>query len=518
MKFGKIAPCQAFCQVDVRNPREVGKFMDWLVVGSTWIDPDEPADKRAAARGSTGDTGEGAVHRVREWTQLPDGTWEQPKINGDDAKAETAEAWTRADLEEVSWSWQAPRHRMVKLLWQMLTGLTSQQDFMRHFTEGVYWLEQDSQRCGELLPQIQAQLKKVMRSIEMGAQRYREIGQAQFGEEWYMPEDAAAIMRQQLTKAHVDLLQQPSDYLEATQMHMNYLIRHVAQFIDPPIADPERAYVGEIVTVGEERSALVWIEAGDERSGLINIHHPVTERPGRGFGWGYLGSGAQVLAASMLADAFEGDIKLATDIVRIDRSRASGRFFGGIEANVFPISRAGDFVMDVVGHLPADGLMEPFRLSSASVRDWFRSQPGGEQQLERYRSALQRRKKMYGERLASELTRVERVRSVGPLYAQRFDLVPTDFEAALYVDLMEALRRGLTILKCSLCGDVIPDRADARSNHQRSRGNRGESIYHAECFAKVRRAKKREDYKQRAADPKFREARKLAARQRRRLK
>jgi hypothetical protein len=76
------------------------------------------------------------------------------------------------------------------------------------------------------------------------------------------------------------------------------------------------------------------------------------------------------------------------------------------------------------------------------------------------------------------------------LRSQRFDIVPETFEAALYLDLMRMLERGCVALRCSACGLPIPYDHSGRANKQRARSQKGQPIYHPDCFAEYARERK----------------------------
>lgn len=91
----------------------------------------------------------------------------------------------------------------------------------------------------------------------------------------------------------------------------------------------------------------------------------------------------------------------------------------------------------------------------------------------------------------------------GRLRAQRFDLVPVDFECALYVDLMSFLQRGGYVLPCARCGLPVGGDDSPHSHRQRARWRAGRSVYHPECAAEQARLRKAEWWRRRADDPAF---------------
>lgn len=82
--------------------------------------------------------------------------------------------------------------------------------------------------------------------------------------------------------------------------------------------------------------------------------------------------------------------------------------------------------------------------------------------------------------------------------SQRFDVVPKDFEASLYVDFAEFLRSGGSIQPCGYCGQTMPVNA-----HQQARARKGKPVYHPECHMKHRIKTKSQAYRSAAQDPLF---------------
>ena len=392
---------------------------------------------------------------------------------------------------EIAWGWQAPRQRMAKLLWQLLQG-NYDEDYFRHtFTSAMDCLEHDSVRCREVLPVIQERLLWVLRGIEQVDREDVELGVGAWGDEWFLPPEHARFVRDQLARAHLDLLEQPSDYPEALEWGFDHLVRDVAKFVEAPLTDPDRVYVGEITwDATGEREVHVWVEANGNRVDLVHAAHAAQRRSGNRFAWGYGGAGPGNLALSLLADATDGDIDLA------ERYQES-------------------FLQSVVEKLTWE---EPFHLSCRSVLDWLERQALGSDELCRSRQMLSERKRRYGPALDKTRERLEKVRSHRALRSQRFDAVPADFECALYVDLMEALRSGQRILRCNHCQLPLPYTRSGRSNRQRARWQSGLPVYHEPCWQEARRETKREQWRRRASDPQFREARKLRARELRRAR
>jgi hypothetical protein len=382
---------------------------------------------------------------------------------------------------------------MLKLLWQLMTGTSDDDEFHHRFTAQLHLLRQDAARCAEVLPPIQARLRRVLNGIVTAGDIDRETGQTAWGEQWYLPRAEAHLAREHIQRARPDLLEQRSEYPEAVEVWLDILTNRAA-FIDPPFSDPDREYLGDLVAVPgvERREPIVWVRAGDGLKGLVNARHPFSQRAGTGFGWGYEGGGAHLFAVSLLADVFDGDLKLAEAL-------------------------ASFFVEEIVAHLPWDGWMAPFYLRRGEVLNWFTERiPDAREALEHSGAELAERRSKFQPGLAKQTARLDRIRSHSPLFAQRFDLVPPDFECALYLDLMDSLRLGKRFFTCSHCNRLIPDLGDAHSNRQRARWKQGRPVYHEECARAVGKERKRSYFAKRSADPTFREDRRHEARRRRR--
>ena len=209
------------------------------------------------------------------------------------------------------------------------------------------------------------------------------------------------------------------------------------------------------------------------------------------FDWGYGGHGSAALAESILADALDGDLDLA--------QRFTTAFFE-------------EFVL----RWP---MGQPFRITRAEVLRWLEGQGLTEQERARARKAQEERRTRYEAAIRKREARLLRMREVAPqgLRRQRFDLVPPDFECALYLDLKAMLESSFVLLRCAHCGLPIPCGASERSQRQLALSRRGVPVYHPECHEQHRREVKRQYYRRRAQDEAYREARRLRAREARRL-
>lgn len=87
-------------------------------------------------------------------------------------------------------------------------------------------------------------------------------------------------------------------------------------------------------------------------------------------------------------------------------------------------------------------------------------------------------------------------------------LVPEDFEAAIYADIVEFFRSDGDIATCNFCGFFIEP-----SGQQRGRLQNGKPIYHKECWAEKKKEYLKRYRKERLnSDPEFREKERQRAR------
>lgn len=386
---------------------------------------------------------------------------------------------------ELRWGIQAPRQRMARLLWQLLQD-PDEQEFNRRFTLDINLLVKDAARCAEVLPPIQDKLKWVLEGSAVVDRETEQTGQAAWGETWYLPREQAAYVREQLRKAHPDLLEQESDYQDAVRFSLDFTVTHRCKVLSPPSHDPGRVYVGEILKDDDRRLyTLVWVEGIEGRHPLPNAAKPYTYRAGTNMTWGYTGSGPNNLALSILADAVDGDLELAQEHWLAFRD-------------------------EVVAQLPQD---EPIRITRASVLEWLQTRGIKPATLAARRPELEKRRVQYEPVLRRWAAILDR-----QLYAQRFDLVPADFECALYLDLVDMIQSGGRVLQCHRCGLPISFDGSPRSNRQRARWMKGEPIYHPWCFQEVMRERKRVSWVRWAQDPVNRAKRRQQARERRKVR
>jgi hypothetical protein len=383
------------------------------------------------------------------------------------------------DLLETLWSWQgAPRKRMAKLCWQLLVKNHSAQYFNQHFTFDLGWLERQVANCAGILSPIQQRLRWVLEGFQERRQKDHFIGQASWGEEWLLPPDQTAFVRKQLRGTRPDLVEESSNYEDA--LHYYSL-----PFFELACYDSSRVYLGKHL---ENGGAYVWIK---DRSGkeypLNQATFPFHQAPGTGFSWGYFGSGPSALSKSLLADSAAGDLGIA-------------------ETLKFP------FIEEILAKISWNG---DLRLSHTRVLQWLQSKNIQRQELEEAEGRVNALKIIHENDLAEHKERLKQIQQMGGLRMQRFDIVPSDFESALYVDLMHMFERAGWVLHCSRCGQPVACERSPRGNRQRARWLAGRPIYHESCFNEHRLERKRSYWAERSKEPSFRASEQHRARERR---
>lgn len=386
------------------------------------------------------------------------------------------------DPIESTWGWDAPRQRMAKLLWQLLRGDASDEEFRDQFSFAVppQWSD-----ASELLAPIQGRLKWVIDGLVAREEQDRRLGQGEWGETWWLPAEQSQAVRRQLQGTHAELIERSSDYEEALCHGLSYYVRQVIQAIAVPCPDPERTYVGE--RTGQSHRAYVWVE--DTQGTRYPLKHgdcPYLEADGTGFEWGYPGHGPGALALCILIDALDGDLALAREL---DRQRP-------------------DFFEKYILHHPRE---ENLRISRTTVHSWLQAVGVLSRYEERHKSIVGRIAAHAGQ-LAERERLILKIQEVGDLRSQRFDIVPNSFESALYLDLMRMLELGGAALRCSYCKMPISYDQSGRANKQRARSRKGQPIYHAECFEEYARTRKRLYWQRRSKSPGFREVERARAR------
>jgi hypothetical protein len=382
-------------------------------------------------------------------------------------------------LLESLWSYQgAPRKRMAKLCWQLLVGHDRQQYFSQYFTLDEVWLARQAVNCARILGPIQRRLRWVLNGFQERQEKDRFIGQGNWGEEWLLPRDQTSYVRKHLGRARPALLEESSNYEDS----LRYF---TTPYFEVTCNDSLRVYVGEHQKDGQAR---VWIE--DRRGTKYPLTHatrPFDQVPGGGFSWGYAGSGPSALSLSILADAVSGDLEIANKL------RVA-------------------FIEEVVAKIPGTGNL---RISNESVLKWLLTKNIGQKELVEAEVRVKVLQKAYGAQIADHRKRLKEIEEIGGLRMQRFDIVPPDFESALYVDLMHMFERAGWVLHCNRCGQPLACERSPRGNRQRARWLAGKPIYHEWCFSEHRRDKKRIYWAERSKAPSFRASERDRGRKRR---
>ncbi|HEX3745397.1 MAG TPA: DUF6166 domain-containing protein [Bryobacteraceae bacterium] len=431
-------PCTRFCRLDLSD-ESVGEFLLWLCDHSR-----QQIDERTAA-------------------------WKRGEV-------------IEHDPVEAMWGFDAPRHRMAKLLWQFLNNGATDEDFRRKFTFRGF----DCHETKDALSPVQQKMKWVMDGLFSRQEQDREVGQSDWGEQWWLPEEHAQFVRKQLRQTHVALVEQPSNFVEWIARSLCAQVRR-AQAIAIPCHDPARVYIG--ARKGPYGDPFVWTQGKDGKNcPLGHGADAYLEMDGTGFSWGYPGHGPRHLAHCILADAFDGDLQTAAEL--------------------------GDaFFEQMTLGLPRK---EDFRFSRSEVMRWLEDH-GASAKWESRRERVGAQVSSYSEMIADQASRLLRIRKGGGLRSQRFDVVPTSFESALYLDLMKMLEHGDgNVLKCAGCSLPVPYDDSGRANRQRARAKKGQPIYHPACFEMYGRTRKKISWQKRAGDPDFRERERLRAREYRR--
>ncbi len=396
--------------------------------------------------------------------------WKNPDASSDGVD--------QGDLVETLWSWDsAPRKRMAKLLWQLLVRNKSRKYFDQYFTIDEVWITRQIKSCEKALAPIHKKLRWVLDGFMERKQQDVSIGQGSWGEEWLLPPKQADYVRKQLKRARPMLLQESSNYEDS--------LRYFSPpYFDQVCDDKNRIYVGE----HRARDVIVWIEdSRGNRHPLSRAMFPFSHSPGTGFSWGYCGGGPSELSKSILSDAIGGSLELAEDW-RIP------------------------FMEEVLSLPPWS---ENFKLSLRAVLEWLEKQGIGQQQLDDAAEYVNNLKRSLGKQVDDHKARLKEIQQLGGLLAQRFDIVASDFESALYVDLMHMFERAGWVLRCSGCGQPVPCDRSPRGNRQRARWLKGQPIYHETCFEEHRRSSKRSYWQERSAKPAFRSAERARGRKRR---
>ncbi|HEV2697154.1 MAG TPA: DUF6166 domain-containing protein [Terriglobales bacterium] len=383
------------------------------------------------------------------------------------------------ELLETLSSWQgAPRKRMAKLCWQLLVKNNSTKYFDQHFTYDLHWLERQASDCGRTLLPIQKKLRWVMEGFRERRQEDHLIGQGNWGEDWFLPAEQAAYVRKEVRRSRPDLVEESSNYEDALRYFM-------LPYFEVVCDDRSRTYIGKH---HESGGAYVWIKDGSgQQYPLSHTSFPFDQKPGTGFSWGYFGSGPSALSLSILADSLAGDLEITKNL-------------------------QVPFIEEVLAKTHWDG---DFRLSHKKVLKWLDTKNIRQEQLAAAERRVNKLKMVHEKDLIEQKRRMNQIQSIGGLRMQRFDIVPSDFESALYVDLMHMFERSGWVLHCSRCEQPIACERSPRGNRQRARWLTGRPIYHDSCFKEHRLNRKRVYWEERNKEPEFRALERRRARERR---
>lgn len=383
-------------------------------------------------------------------------------------------------LVEWTWDLQAPRKRMAQLLWLLLQGTADEQQFHQRFTARMDCLVEDAQHCGAVLPPIKDRLVEVIEAYVQRIEADKKIGQGNWGEEFWLSPDQARYVREQLGRARPDLLERSSDFEEALDCRIRFLKRHIG-LIEIPFEDPDRVYHGTRGDGGRGKP-VVRVIVANRQAPLYDVG-ALTSGPG--YEWGYSGSGPTSLAKSILADAVGG--LLMEDAIVLNFR----------DIFLATLERWSDF-----------------SITRAEVLTWLAGQGYYDQDCRSAMTEAKIRQKQYGARLNAHLLTAAQIRALpeGHLRAQRFDLVPADFECALYVDLMQWIQQGGYAIRCSLCGQPIGCNGMAHSNRLRGRWRSGRPIYHEDCVPKADKLRKGRARRKQQENPAFMESERKRAR------
>ena len=85
------------------------------------------------------------------------------------------------------------------------------------------------------------------------------------GEYWWLPEEQAEFVRNQLRQSCADLIERSSDYDDAAELITYcFYVRDVVQAIAVPCDDPARVYVG--ARRGPHLRVFVWVQSENGRT------------------------------------------------------------------------------------------------------------------------------------------------------------------------------------------------------------------------------------------------------------
>jgi len=385
------------------------------------------------------------------------------------------------DPVEDTWGWDAPRKRIAKLLWLALQLDSSEATFMQRFT--YYRVQAEVGRSQEVLQPIQARLRRILEAFQSRREQDQSFGQGSWGEDWWLPVEDADFVRTQLGHARIELLDRSSDYEE---MFRGAMARNVKRMgvLPIPSDDPARVYVG--VDLPPAGTPGVTVHTTDKIYPLRQLDRFCVWPDGVDFTWGYGGSGPAQLARCILCDATGGDLE-------------------------FVEKMWGAFAEDIIIPWPQ---FENLRISWTEMMAWIDGR-GASAFLNDRKQAVREKLAKYGSVIEQAEQRIRAFEAMGGLRAQRFDIVPKDFECALYVDFMRMLEQSGFTLRCARCRLPIsvPHGAEGRSNRQRARWEKGQPVYHAECFGEHRKERKADYWNRKSQSEDFRASQRQRAKE-----
>jgi hypothetical protein len=384
------------------------------------------------------------------------------------------------DPVESIWGWNAPRQRIAKLMWQLVHCNSDNEFFHQNFSYGIPIRTDQTEK---VLAPIQTRIRWALEGAFERQNEDRQIGQGDWGECWWLPLEQTDYIRKQLRKVTAEIVQQPSDYDDSLRYDLNYLNTRVAKSIDIPCRDEARWYVG----VRDSKSCRCFVNVlGDDGKEypLRHCSRAYLEKEGTGYEWGYGGSGPYTLAESVIVDALDGDLEPCSTQLIVD------------------------FRAEFVEVNPR---YEDFRISRQRVLKWVKQRGLLEAWKERRPAVMQARRDV-SKKIKEALDRLQHIKQSGGLLAQRFDMVPSTFEAALCLDLVGMLESSDYAMQCARCKLPIPHDGSKRGNHQRARARRGQPVYHEECRQEQARIRKKLYWRRKASSKEFRESERRRAR------
>jgi hypothetical protein len=390
------------------------------------------------------------------------------------------QAHANRDPVETTWGWNAPRQRTAKLLWQLVIGDSNEELFDQHF---FYHDAVRGKETQAILAPIQERIRWVLEGAFHRQNDDRQIGQGDWGECWWLPKEQTNYVREQLQNVTADIVEQQSDYDDSLKRYLNALVCYYAKSIEVPCCDRNRSYVG--VRNRETDAPFVKVLGEDGKEFPLNqSSRAYLEANGTGFEWGYGGGGPYSLSECLLTDALDGDFGLC------ERKSVM------------------DFRAEFLETHPRD---EDLRISRQQILKWVHDRGLFDTWKER-RPAVAKARRGVSKKVTEALQRLRQVERTGGLVTQRFDMVPSTFEAALCLDLMRMFESSDYAMQCARCKLPISHDGSSRANHQRARAKRGQPVYHEECRQEQARLRKKLYWRRKASSKEFRESEKQRAR------